>query len=52
MGWTHDVAFSPSGNNLAWVSHNSIIFAVSSNDPSKYVNKKKKAFFHFQINIL
>ncbi|CAF1210102.1 unnamed protein product [Adineta steineri] len=34
-GWTHDVAFSPSGENLAWVSHNSIIFAVSSNNPSK-----------------
>jgi len=34
-GWTHDVAFSPSGENLAWVSHNSIIFAVSSSDPSR-----------------
>ncbi|CAF1630618.1 unnamed protein product, partial [Adineta ricciae] len=34
-GWTHDVAFSPSGENLAWVSHNSIIFAVSSKDPSR-----------------
>jgi len=36
-GWTHDVAFSPSGENLAWVSHNSIIFAVSSNNPSRLV---------------
>ncbi len=36
-GWTHDVAFSPSGENLAWVSHNSIIFAVSSNNPSRSV---------------
>jgi len=35
MGWTHDVAFSPSGENLAWVSHNSIIFAVSSSNPSR-----------------
>lgn len=30
LGWLHDVAFSPSGDNLAWVSHNSIIFAVSA----------------------
>jgi hypothetical protein len=36
-GWTHDVAFSPSGENLAWVSHNSIIFAVSSNNPTRFV---------------
>jgi len=34
-GWTHDVAFSPSGDNLAWVSHNSIIFAVSSSNPTR-----------------
>lgn len=33
--WLHDVAFSPSGDHLAWVSHNSIIFAVSSSDPSR-----------------
>ncbi|UJR36428.1 hypothetical protein I4U23_029151 [Adineta vaga] len=32
-GWIHDVAFSPLGDHLAWVSHNSIIFAVSANDP-------------------
>ena len=36
-GWIHDVAFSPSGENLAWVSHDSIIFAVSSNNPSRLV---------------
>ncbi len=36
-GWIHDVAFSPSGESVAWVSHNSIIFAVSSNNPSRFV---------------
>jgi hypothetical protein len=36
-GWIHDVAFSPLGDNLAWVSHNSIIFAVSSDNPSRLV---------------
>ena len=34
-GWTHDVAFSPSGENLAWVSHNSMIFAASSSNSSQ-----------------
>lgn len=34
-GWTHDVAFSPSGEKLAWVSHNSMIFAASSSDPTR-----------------
>jgi len=29
------VAFSPLGDNLAWVSHNSIIFAVSAANPSR-----------------
>ncbi|CAF1315617.1 unnamed protein product, partial [Rotaria sordida] len=29
-GWIHDVCFSPLDENLAWVSHNSIIFAVSA----------------------
>ena len=33
--WLHDVAFSPSGDHLAWVSHNATIFAVSSSDPSR-----------------
>lgn len=33
-GWIHDVTFSPLGDNLAWVSHNSIIFAVSAENPS------------------
>ncbi len=36
-GWIHDVAFSPLGDNLAWVSHNSIIFAVSADNPSRFV---------------
>jgi len=36
-GWIHDVAFSPIGDNLAWVSHNSIIFAVSADNPSRLV---------------
>ncbi|CAF1203362.1 unnamed protein product [Rotaria sp. Silwood1] len=34
-GWIHDVAFSPLGENLAWVSHNSIIFAVSAKNLSR-----------------
>lgn len=36
-GWIHDVAFSPLGDHLAWVSHNSIIFAVSAHNPSRFV---------------
>jgi len=36
-GWIHDVTFSPLGDNLAWVSHNSIIFAVSANNLSRFV---------------
>jgi hypothetical protein len=36
-GWIHDVAFSPIGDNIAWVSHNSIIFAVSADNPSRLV---------------
>lgn len=34
-GWIHSVAFSISGENLAWVSHNSAIYAVSSSNPSR-----------------
>ncbi|CAF1072694.1 unnamed protein product [Adineta steineri] len=34
-GWIHDVAFSPLGDNIAWVSHNSIIFAVTADNPSQ-----------------
>ncbi|XP_055333384.1 actin-related protein 2/3 complex subunit 1A-B-like [Paramacrobiotus metropolitanus] len=29
-GWTHDVRFSPSGDKLAWVSHDSSISVVDS----------------------
>ena len=29
-GWVHDVAFSPSGNKLAWVGHDS---SISVTDP-------------------
>ena len=38
-GWIHDVAFSQLGDNIAWVSHNSIIFAVSANNPSRSVRR-------------
>ncbi|CAF3006066.1 unnamed protein product [Rotaria socialis] len=34
-GWIHDLAFSLSGDILAWVSHNSIIFAVSARNPAE-----------------
>ena len=45
-GWIHDVAFSPLGDHLAWVSHNSIIFAVSANDPSRFASILFE-IFHF-----
>ncbi|CAF1127248.1 unnamed protein product, partial [Didymodactylos carnosus] len=34
-GWIHDVAFSPSGESLAWVSHNSIISVVTASNTSR-----------------
>jgi len=33
--WVHDVAFSPSGESIAWVAHNSSICAVSSSNPTR-----------------
>ena len=50
-GWVHDVAFSPSGENLAWVSHNSIIFAVSSNNPSRLVGILSERFLRSVFRI-
>ncbi|CAF1553270.1 unnamed protein product, partial [Didymodactylos carnosus] len=35
IGWIHDVTFSPSGESLAWVSHNSIISVVTASNISK-----------------
>ncbi|KJE96070.1 hypothetical protein CAOG_06443 [Capsaspora owczarzaki ATCC 30864] len=34
-GWVHSVAFSPSGNRLAWVSHNSSISVVEAGDATE-----------------
>ena len=34
-GWVHDVAFSPSGCRLAWVSHNSAISVVDKSNPQQ-----------------
>jgi len=35
-GWVHDLAFSPSGNKLAWVSHGSCISVLDKANGSKY----------------
>lgn len=34
-GWVHDVAFSPSGCRLAWVSHDSTISVVDKSNPQQ-----------------
>ncbi|KAJ3616067.1 hypothetical protein Zmor_012085 [Zophobas morio] len=37
-GWVHDVAFSPAGEVLAWVSHSSCVCFVHSSDTSKILS--------------
>lgn len=40
--WVHDVAFSPDGIKLAWVSHDSSISVVDSNNGSTVVTLKTR----------
>ena len=35
-GWVHSVSFSPSGNKLAWVGHDSSISVVNMEGGQKY----------------
>lgn len=34
-GWVHDVAFSPSGNKLAWVGHDASISVINAASDNK-----------------
>ena len=36
-GWVHDVSFSPSGDKLAWVGHDSSVSAVNQAADGQYV---------------
>lgn len=40
--WVHDVAFSPDGTRLAWVSHDSSISVVDSTQSMTYVTLKTR----------
>lgn len=40
--WVHDVAFSPDGTKLAWVSHDSSISVVDSTQSMTYVTLKTR----------
>lgn len=37
-GWVHSVAFSASGNRLAWVSHDSTVTVVDSSKTARYIH--------------
>lgn len=34
-GWVHDVSFSPKGDKLAWIGHDSSISVVNANNGQK-----------------
>ncbi|KAF7632532.1 hypothetical protein Mgra_00008047 [Meloidogyne graminicola] len=46
-GWVNDVAFSPSGCRLAWVSHNSSIYIFDSTQQQQLPNIHKTPFLPF-----
>lgn len=41
-GWVHSVAFSPDGNRLAWVAHDSSISVVDANKNMHLINVRTK----------
>lgn len=44
-GWVHGVSFSPSGNKLAWVSHDSIVCVVNQETANVSFEKTKELPF-------
>lgn len=44
-GWVHGVSFSPSGNKLAWVSHDSIVCVVNQETNNVSFEKTKELPF-------
>ena len=44
-GWVHGVSFSPSGNKLAWVSHDSLVCVVNQETGNVSFEKTKELPF-------
>jgi len=38
QGWVHDVVFSPSGKNIAYVGHDATLYVVATDDATKVVS--------------
>ena len=41
-GWVHGVSFSPSGNKLAWVSHDSLVCVINQETGKSSFEKTKE----------
>lgn len=49
-GWVHSVSFSPSGDQLAWVAHNSSITVADATQGKEWVMLLSYLFRHYDLD--